>query len=638
MSAQIQHTVTPTESSSTYYLDYYSGGGSTSSLLKDTSVGNFSYQFSTAGDVTWSVTWEAPAGKKFVVTPPAGVQNASLSAQFGGGSTSYTAGRYYNSSAQFSFTDLEGTVTNGNARVSLSGPGAPDDRALLNFNWSGQLTSGTPVSFTSLTITDTIPASFAGNYAGVALRNINIRASGTASSDIGDPGAWLTLEDTGPTPWNTDSDGDGLFDAEEDLLGTDMNNPDTDGDNLSDGDEVAFGTDPLVPDTDNDGVEDGADSNPTDPEPELRARVADLTQQLVDCDDLAAALMAQTEADAAAITALEGELDAVLAETADLTAQLAANEAASALLQADLDAANALAESLQVDLQQTEQTNSLLEDELSAANTIIVGLEAQLAAANDSIAEVTADLTASEAHVADLEAQLATATDTNTALEAQLAAANEEITLLTADLTAANDQITGLTTDLAAANGQIATLNDSIAALSQSLTDSQAQSAALQTALDNANGEITDLTAALATSEADNAALQTALASSQSEVASLSAALSSANQTIDTQAGQIAGLVLDLESANNAIENLEAINAAQAARLSAIGNDLDAYEAFLRTEFRDPGFVIPGETEAEKIANLVGIMLEMNRSRHLDIYRGLTGETSQSPGGKPKNK
>jgi len=46
---------------------------------------------------------------------------------------------------------------------------------------------------------------------------------------------------------NVDSDGDGLSDAQEIMLGTDPFNPDTDGDGFSDGVEVASGSDPLNP-------------------------------------------------------------------------------------------------------------------------------------------------------------------------------------------------------------------------------------------------------------------------------------------------------------------------------------------------------------------------------------------------------
>ncbi len=54
-----------------------------------------------------------------------------------------------------------------------------------------------------------------------------------------------------------DTDGDGLLDVNENILGTDINNPDTDGDGLSDADEVVYGTDPLKTDTDDDGYSDG---------------------------------------------------------------------------------------------------------------------------------------------------------------------------------------------------------------------------------------------------------------------------------------------------------------------------------------------------------------------------------------------
>jgi hypothetical protein len=55
-----------------------------------------------------------------------------------------------------------------------------------------------------------------------------------------------------------DSDLDGLTDAEETNLGTNMLNADSDGDKLSDYDEVkTYGTDPLNPDTDADGYLDG---------------------------------------------------------------------------------------------------------------------------------------------------------------------------------------------------------------------------------------------------------------------------------------------------------------------------------------------------------------------------------------------
>jgi len=57
-----------------------------------------------------------------------------------------------------------------------------------------------------------------------------------------------------------DSDGDGLIDEEETVLGTNPNNPDSDGDGLNDKEEVkVYLTDPLDPDTDKDSYPDGSE-------------------------------------------------------------------------------------------------------------------------------------------------------------------------------------------------------------------------------------------------------------------------------------------------------------------------------------------------------------------------------------------
>jgi hypothetical protein len=70
---------------------------------------------------------------------------------------------------------------------------------------------------------------------------------------------------------NNDRDHDGLTDALETELGTDINTPDTDNDGLTDGEEYwTYGTDPLLADTDDDGYSDFieimAGSDPLDPD------------------------------------------------------------------------------------------------------------------------------------------------------------------------------------------------------------------------------------------------------------------------------------------------------------------------------------------------------------------------------------
>ena len=75
----------------------------------------------------------------------------------------------------------------------------------------------------------------------------------------------LTLS-TGVEPlYASDSDGDGLTDAMEAVLGTNPNSADSDSDGISDFDEIhIFGTDPNLADTDGDAVADPDDPDPLD--------------------------------------------------------------------------------------------------------------------------------------------------------------------------------------------------------------------------------------------------------------------------------------------------------------------------------------------------------------------------------------
>ncbi len=65
------------------------------------------------------------------------------------------------------------------------------------------------------------------------------------------------VDQCGPAPPDTDTDGDGVTDADEIDAGWDPTEPDTDDDGLSDGEEVSIGADPADPDTDGDGLPDG---------------------------------------------------------------------------------------------------------------------------------------------------------------------------------------------------------------------------------------------------------------------------------------------------------------------------------------------------------------------------------------------
>jgi hypothetical protein len=66
-------------------------------------------------------------------------------------------------------------------------------------------------------------------------------------------------------PLNPDTNGNGIPDGVEAASGRDPANPDSDGDGLPDWLELQIGTDPFTADTDGDGVSDALDAFPLDP-------------------------------------------------------------------------------------------------------------------------------------------------------------------------------------------------------------------------------------------------------------------------------------------------------------------------------------------------------------------------------------
>lgn len=80
----------------------------------------------------------------------------------------------------------------------------------------------------------------------------------------------------------TDTDGDGVFDAVENVAGTDPNNPDTDGDGATDGEELTGVDDPSTPYNPNGDLTDPLD--PCDP---LGLSIVDTDGDgLTDCDEI----------------------------------------------------------------------------------------------------------------------------------------------------------------------------------------------------------------------------------------------------------------------------------------------------------------------------------------------------------------
>lgn len=163
------------------------GDGEAYSRLAALNPANFVYDFSQAGETVITIHWQAPEGQHFVVNAPADSDAYISPSYYGGNSFRNTGGEGIDDN------NIAG-VLNGltgsadyiyNIRQLTEGGGN-----LILMEGFFVVTAGSTITFTSATLTTTIPAAFATDF-NTAISRFALTVSSYLDTD---PGAMISLQ------------------------------------------------------------------------------------------------------------------------------------------------------------------------------------------------------------------------------------------------------------------------------------------------------------------------------------------------------------------------------------------------------------------------------------------------------------
>lgn len=138
--------------------------------------------------------------------------------------------------------------------ITISGLDSADTNTTVSLTATAQSASGADISGSTLWLDQTTGATGSGTQFDV---NGSVAGDHIVTATVLDEQGLNVIALRVITFSELDTDSDGLSDADELQIGTDISNPDTDEDGLDDGEEVnQYGTNPLTADSDSDGVGD----------------------------------------------------------------------------------------------------------------------------------------------------------------------------------------------------------------------------------------------------------------------------------------------------------------------------------------------------------------------------------------------
>jgi YD repeat-containing protein len=190
-----------------------------------------------------AVTVLSSTGTTLVVTVPSNATSGTISVAVGGSTAVSSIPFTVVPAPVISSISRRGAVANTMLSLMVTGANLTGSTFAFMPGFVPPSISIGAVSINPTGTSATLPLRIAPNIAG-QFTLVATNSFGSSSAFPSTANTFTVVLALLPT---VDSDGDGLSDAQEAILGTDPFNPDTDGDGFSDGVEVASGSDPLSP-------------------------------------------------------------------------------------------------------------------------------------------------------------------------------------------------------------------------------------------------------------------------------------------------------------------------------------------------------------------------------------------------------
>lgn len=199
LAAQI--TIVGELDTATSQYSYMSGHNGSTSYLSASIKPSLDFAFSTAGDTQLTVTWSAPAGQKIVIAAPTD-WTASVGIVFTHAGRTGSDFEGHGIMNATTFTDLTGSFAGPSVANVVFAPNTTTGISYYEVSTYLSVPLNTEVSFSSVSITYLVPASVNRDYASVTASDFALIGNASFSgAEVGNPGAWITLESTGaPIP------------------------------------------------------------------------------------------------------------------------------------------------------------------------------------------------------------------------------------------------------------------------------------------------------------------------------------------------------------------------------------------------------------------------------------------------------